>query len=361
MSDFLMDIGKVWLEWVGRQKPAPRYTFQENEIVSPGYPKDVSDLWKATYLRLHPTHYAVAISPDGRVINLQGGYNVLPPGLYNIHYVDRQNRVNNLPRTSETTTDGFHVAMELVISYRVIDPIKALEVQNPVDTLLRLVQANVKEFIRSHKYDEIVGDLDGHKIDNDQVVSYIKEQQISRSPLARLFNILDLVVKEKIGDPKVIELREKYQISQRQLDNQRVLQTQNQELEKKVADQDALIKQIKAMSAVDQQNILQKMEMQKIELEKARADFQYRQENWGKAVDAIVQTLSNQTYPPDSAEYEVIKELLMELRASTYPNGEASRTKSDKSANPPVKASNPDRINELTRTLLNWRRPTPPA
>jgi len=358
MSNFFVEIGKPLLEWQGRGKPAPRYIFQENEIVSPGYPRNVSPLWQATYIRLHPTHYAVAIGPTGRLINLTGGYNLLPTGRYIIHYVDKQSRVNLIPKTSEITADGFQIAMELAINYRVIDPIKALEVQNPIDMLLRLLQANLKEFIRSHKYDEIMGDANGQKIDNEQVVIYIREQHIGSSPLARLFYIVDVVVKEKVGDPKVIELREKYQISQRQLDNQKALQTMNQELEKKVVDQDALIKKIKAESAVTQQNIVQKMEMQKIALEKARADFQYRQENWRVAVDAIVQTLSNQTYPPDSAEYEVIKELLMELRASTLQSGETAAAQGGKSPNGPPKGS--DRINELTRTLLNWRRPTPP-
>jgi hypothetical protein len=353
MSDLLMDIGKAWLEWVGRQKPAPRYTFQENEIVSPGYPKDVSDLWKATYLRLHPTHYAVAISPDGRVISLQGGYNILPPGLYNIHYVDKQDRVNNLPRTSETTTDGFQVAMELVISYRVIDPIKALEVQNPVETLLRLVQANVKEFIRSHKYDEIVGDLDGHKIDNEQMVTYIKERQISRSPLARLFNILDLVVKEKIGDPKVIELREKYQISQKQLDNQRALQALNQEMEKKIADQDALIKSIKAESESKLQDITKKIELQKIELNNARAEMPYKQEQWMRAVDAIGKAMSSPNLSRDPQVVRVIQQLLDAMSVSTAPTPEKSSGQENRPVQEPARAPKLEEVDALTNNLLS--------
>lgn len=359
MASLFVGIGKVWQEYWGKYKAAPQYKFQENEIVSPPYFRKVGRFSQATFVNLHPTHFAVAISPDGRMINLKGGYNLLSPGYYNIHYVDKQNRIHHIPKTAETTLDGFQVAMELVVSYRVIDPVKALEVQNPVETLLRLVQANLKEFIRSHKYEEIVGDLDGHKIDNDQVAVFIKEQHFDRSPLAKVFYILDVVVKERIGDPKVIEMREKYQISQKQLDNQKALQTLNQELEKKVADQDALIKQIRANSAVAQQNTIQQVEMQKIELEKARADFKYRQENWGKAVNAIVQTLSNQTYPPDSAEYEVIKELLEELRAATGPNGEAA--KGGKAPAGSAKTANPERINELTNTLLNWRKSKPPA
>lgn len=361
MDSLFINIGKDWLEWRGKYKAAPQYKFQENEIVSPAYLNKVSRIWQATFVNLHPTHFAVAISPDGRMVNLKGGYNRLTPGYYNIHYVDKQNRVNFIPRTDETTLDGFKVGMELVISYRVIDPIKALEVQNPVDTLLRFIQANLKEFIRSHRYEQIVGDIDGRKIDNEQVITYIREQHIDRSPLAKLFYIVDVVVKERIGDPRVIELREKYQISQKQLDNQRNLQTLNQELEKKIADQDALIKQIKANSAASQQNIIQQMEMQKIDLEKARAEFKYRQEIGGKAVDAIVQTLSNQTYPPDTAEYDVIRELLEELTASTFQNGEA--TKGGKSSKGPAKTSDPEKISELTNKLLNlnWHKPRPPA
>lgn len=356
MGSMLEEFGKIWLVWRGRGKSTPRYIFQDTEIVSPPYPKKVSSLWNATYLNLHPTHFAVAIAPGGKICNLRGGYiHPLSPGMYNIHYVDKQNRVNHLPRTSETTSDGFQVAIELIISYRVIDPVMALEVQNPVDTLLRLLQANLKEFIRSHKYEEIMGDLDGHKIDNELVVGYIKEQHFRRSPLSKLFYVLDVMVQEKIGDPKVTEIREKYQISQKQLDNQKVLQALNQELEKKVADQDALIKKIKAESSVTQQDIIQKMELQKIDLEKARADFQYRQENWKVAVDAIVQTLSNQTYPPDTEEYALIKELLSELRVSTTLGSEAGR-----SAGGPGKTYDPKRIQELAKKLTNWRKPAPP-
>jgi hypothetical protein len=361
MASFLIDIGKEWLEWSGKDKAAPQYKFKENEIVSPPYPRRVSRLWQATYVNLHPTHFAVAISPDGNMTNLKGGYNRLTPGSYNIHYVDKQNRVNPIPRADEITLDGFKVAMELVISYRVVDPIMALEVQNPVDMLLRLIQANLKEFIRSHKYEQIVGDMEGRKIDNEQVGSLIRQQYIDQSPLAHLFYIVNVIVKERIGDPKVIEMREKYQISQKQLDNQRTLQTMNQELEKKIADQDALIKQIKANSAATQQNIIQQMEMQKIELETARADLKYRQELGTKAVDAIVQTLSNQTYPPNSDEYDVIKDLLDELSPSTLQVGETA--KNGKSSKGPAKTPNPERITELTNKLLNlnWRRPKPPA
>jgi hypothetical protein len=259
-------LSMLWSKYWGSRKKLQTILFPENEIVSPPYLRKVSRISHATFVNLHPTNFAVAVAPDGRVINLKGGYNMLTPGYYSIYYVDKRNRVNHIPRTAETTLDGFQVAMELVISYRVIDPIRALEVQNPVDTLLLFIQANLKEFIRSHTYEQIMGDLDGRKIDNEQVDRYIRERYIDRSPLAKLFYIVDVVVKERIGDPKVIELREKFNITQKQLDYRRVLQTINQELEKKVADQEALINQIKANSEVAQWNTLYQTKLQEREV-----------------------------------------------------------------------------------------------
>ena len=126
MNSLLNDVGKYLLESRGRNRLAPRYSFADNEIVTAGFTMKVSPLWNAIYLNLHPTHYAVAIGPDGRIMNLRGGYNPLSPGRYILHYVDKQNRVTVIPRIAETTFDGSQVSLELVITYRVIDPIRAL-------------------------------------------------------------------------------------------------------------------------------------------------------------------------------------------------------------------------------------------
>ncbi|HJS17735.1 MAG TPA: SPFH domain-containing protein [Anaerolineales bacterium] len=351
MSSLLNDIGKWWLEFRGRKKKANRYPFPEKEIVSVPYPRNVSVLWNATYLNLHPTHYAVAIGPDGRLTNLKGGYYPLPPGQYTIHYIDKQNRLMNIPRTGETTYDGFQVGLELVITYRVIDPVKALEVQQAVETLLGFIQSDLKEFIRSHKYDEIMGDLTGSKLDDEQIIRYIKGQHASRHMMSRLFLVADVVVREKIGDPKITAIREKYQINQRQFAAQSEIQRQNQELEQKVASQEATIKKIKAESEVNQQRITQEMEMQKIELEKARAEFKFKQEQWTRAMDAIAQAFSSQTYPWDPKESEIIRDLLSAMSGHPVqiPGAPAG---SDGT-------SNKGNIDELTTILLNLRKRNP--
>lgn len=356
MNSFLIDIGKIWLESTGRSRTAPRYTFRESEIVTAGIPMRVSSLWNAVYLNLHPTHYAVMVGPDGRIMNLRGGYNRLTPGRYVLHFVDKQNRVTVVPHTSETTLDGSKVSLELVITYRVIDPLKALEVQQAVDTLLIFIQSDLREFIRSHRYDEIVGDLEGRKIENERIARYIKDQHASRHQMSKLFFLADVVVEEKLGDPKVTQIREDYQIKHRQKLMESELLRQNQELEKKVASQDAALKQIKAESEANEQEIRQKMEMQKIDLEKARAELQFRQDKWTQAMDAISQAFSAQTFPRDPQIVEIIRELLAAMGASTGRTQQAGSNGEGRSA----ETASPERIDSLTQTLkdlLKRKRP----
>lgn len=355
MTSLWNDIGKFWLELWGRGRPTPCYPFSDNEIASPGMPIYVSPLWHATYLNLHPTHYAVAVAPDGRFINLKGGYNYpLPAGQYILHYVDKQNRISTVPRISEKTLDGSQVSLELVITYRVADSVKALEVQQPVNTLFLFIQSDLKELVRSHKHDEIVGSSDGRTAEKGLVARYIKEQHAGRYPISKLFSILDIMVEEKTGDPKLMEIRESFQTEQRQNIAKAELLKQNQDLERKVAAQEAEIQRIKAESEAAQQDIIQTVQLQKIELEKARMRLQIQQAKTMRAMDAIVQAVSAPNYPGDRTGIEIIKELLGELGGVVGTSLEASAGSESHAAPEPGRTPNPEKIDALTNTLLNW-------
>ena len=355
MNRFMNGLGKDLLELQGRNRPTERYPFSDTEILSPGVALQVSPLWNATYLNLHPTHYAVAIAPDGRVMNLKGGYNFpLIPGRYTLHHIDKQNRVLTMPRISETTRDGAQVSLDLIITYRVIDPVRALEVQKPVDTLMAFINSDLKEFIRSRNYDEIVGDNNSRTIDNELVSRHIKAQHASRHQMSRLFFIADVVVDEKIGDPKLTEIRENFQVQQRKDIANGELTKLNQELAKKNAAQEAEIRQIKAQSEADQQEIQQKMKMQSLEFERARAELQYRQETMMQAMNAIGQALSASTYPLDAHAMEIILNIISEFRGQ--PNAEMipDVSRKDPTASQHLGTFNMERVGTLTETLLNW-------
>lgn len=342
MKSWLNDLGRYILESRGRRNSALRYPFRDDEIVSPAYLMQVSQWFNGYYLNLHPSQYAVAITPEGRKINVKGGYNALLPGRYLLHYVDRQNRVSVIPRISETTLDGAQVSLELVINYQVLDPFLALEVQQPVETFFVFIQSDLKEFIRTHKHDEIVGDSAGHAVDNSLVSQYIKDQHQKRPQMCRLFSIAEVVVEEKSGDPKLTEIRSDLQVKQRQSESESDLLKRNQELARKVASQEAELQHIKAKADAIEQEIRQKMELQSIELEKERADLKFRQEKMMRAMDAIAQAFSAPTYPRDPREVEIIKELL----------GALGNTANDTSQK--AKPQTADKIDTLTNTLLNW-------
>jgi hypothetical protein len=353
MSDLMMDIGKGWLEWVGRQKPAPKYNFQDNEIVSPGYPKDVSDLWKALYLRLHPTHYAVAISPDGQKILLQGGYNILAPGLYNIHYIDKQDRVNHLPRVTETTSDGYQVAIILSVTYRVQNPLIALDVQNAVDTLLRFIQSDLRDFIRSHTYDEIMGEPKSHKFENEAIINYIKDQHRTRHNLSKLFFIADVIVQEKTGDPRVMQQRERSQSSQREIAAKNVLQDMNQELTQKVAIQDRDIQRIRNSSELERQKSNQEIDRLRFENERMRADFQNRQDNTMRAMDAIAKAFASPAFLRDPQVAETVWKLFASLGISRPQTAEPASGTSPQPTVDPAGVASANDVDSLTDTLLS--------
>lgn len=354
MNNLLVDVGRFWLEFTGRRQTAQRYPFQPNEIVTAGTEFKVSLLKNGVYINLHPTHYAVAVGPDGRIIHLRGGYNRLPLGRYLLHFVDRQNRVNRIPLTAETTFDGSQVSLELVVTYRVIDPVRALESQNAVETLLVFIKSDLKEFIRSHRYDEIVGDLNGQKIENERIASYIKQQHASRHQMSRLFFLEEVVIEEKLGDPKVTEIREGFQIQHRQKLVESELLKQKQDLERKVTDQEALIKQLKAESEANEQRIRQSIEIQKIELETARTELYNRQAKWAKAMEAISQALSSPMYPLDAHAFGIIRDLLTAMGAAPSRVAEAAPEQDRYSGNGSPAAGSPEQVDALTNTLLNW-------
>jgi hypothetical protein len=71
-------------------------------------------------------------------------------------------------------------------------------VEKPVETLLAFINSDLKEFIRSHNYDDIVGDKNERTI--EWLALTLHQGSHNTSPDFKTFFIADIVVKEKIGD-----------------------------------------------------------------------------------------------------------------------------------------------------------------
>lgn len=344
---------RLWLEFWGRLWQAKAFPIPEKEIISSEYTFSVSSLTRAKYLRIHPNQYAVSISPVGRMQNMRGGINYpLSPGRYIIHYIDKRNRKEGLPKITETTQDGAKITLAVIITYRVTDPIKALETEKPVETLYSFIQSDLKDYIRSHQYDELVGNGINPIIDSNQVALYIKQQHSSRHQISKVFAIIDIAFQEKEGDPKIVELRKNFQVQQREKLAETALFKQKQELEIKVAEQESDIKRIKAEAEVRENNILQKMKMQEIDLQKARNELQLRQDKWVGALEVFERMLST-PYPRDQREIDLIRELLNELRVMASAGAESELEKQKPISAEMGTKKVDDKIDSLTKTLLN--------
>jgi hypothetical protein len=95
---------------------------------------------------------------------------------------------------------------------------------------------------------------------------------------------------------------------------------QKYELEKLAALHEVEMNRIRAESSGTHQAMIHQMELQKIELEKERAEFQYRQGRLLRALDAISQALSSQSLSQDPQAMETIRELLQSLGIAGYQN-----------------------------------------
>ena len=235
--------------------------------------------------------------------------------------------------------------------FKVSDPIRTLDMPDPVKTLFSIIHSDIKEYIRTHRHDDIIGANDGSEIDSSRTFKYIKQQQGYHHQISRCFAITDLVIREKVGDAKLLEIRKNLQIQEKQnaLDSQLLMQ--NQELERKVTSQDADIKRIKAQAELSQQEILQKLRLQEIDIEGARNDLQWRQDKWSRAMDAITQTLSTPN-PRNQREIDIIQELLNELKALTFQATEVDVDKQKYVSDEPIVKKSNDKIDTLTNTLL---------
>jgi uncharacterized protein YhaN len=161
-------------------------------------------------------------------------------------------------------------------------------------------------------------------------------------------------VEEQLGDPTLDEIRGNFQREQRQNAATRDLLQQKQELETRIASQEAEIQRIRAEADAKQQQIQQKMKLQSMEFERARADLNYQQEIMRRAMDAIGQAFSASAYPMDPREVEIIKEIIGELRNKS---GLTAPSTTEPGGISPPRSENttgPERLDTLTDTLLNW-------
>jgi hypothetical protein len=106
------------------------------------------------------------------------------------------------------------------------------------------------------------------------------------------------------------------------------------------------------------QDMIQKMETQKIELENARVELQMRQEKWMRAMEAIGQALSSPAASRDPQVLEIIKQLLGTMGTSSVPAPTPTPAAGavpgpvEHPVHEPTQIPNTDEMDALTNSLL---------
>ena len=345
--------GRGWKEFWGRRRVMMPIPFPETSIVTqpdtfrvdtPGY-----------YLPLPAMTAAIVASSTGqKQVFTEGGYKELQEGAYTIQYVDLSERFITLPRIAASTKDGSEVSFVISITYRINDASQIIKVATPLQTLFSVCEAVIKNIIITHHHDELIGKPGNEQIIPDyEIIQYIKEQ-VSMKQACRAFWVMDVIVKERYGNPEIGKLKHESLVQEKKnitrLQNvvqQQGIAEKQQTLERTKAETDSMVKEMQALCEANKSEILKQVRILDVELEIMRKQPNMRQERIMKIIDVKRQALENLLqltkiagFPRDVNDLELMEKIL----------GSLSETPID---TPELPLERSKSANELSSTIIN--------
>lgn len=338
----------------------------------------------AFYLALPANVFGVVVFPNGTVQNMEGGLHEVPPGLYKLQYVDKHERLDFLSPISEMSTDGEKITLTVVLRYRVIDPIVALGIDHPVETLIEHVGADVAQYIRTHDHTDLADSSEHHE--DSKLLSFFVQRHNRRSPLSQAFVITGIEIKDFTGDDEYVEIRRKagmestknkfereqtvYQQELIQLkaqyraDAEKRIAEHTAELVKKATEHKAEIENMEAKHEKEKQEILHQVRLLEIELDTRSTQSQRRENEFTQIIDALSRQISSGA-PINSAVAKTLTDFLAAYReevdgplpSSSSPKQNVPAGENRSTQPPPGSTSGSDRVENLKNTLLNLLNP----
>jgi hypothetical protein len=252
--------------------------------------------------------------------------------------------------------DGEKLTLTVMVRYHVKEPLTALRIDKPVETLIEHLQTDVAQYIRTHKHNDIADDPTTSG--ESKILAFFTQRHAGRSPLSQALDITGIELKEFTGDKEYINIRrnELIKVQQDKIDIEQL--NRQKEIEKLKADHKVAIDSINAKAAADQtalrNEILYESNKRDIQLDEMRQRSQRRHELVVKAVDAISQALEHSGYSRNTAEIKsAISDLLSAIREDKPETAQAS----SKGSNNGSHTTSTDKIEDLTNTLLNLLKP----
>ncbi len=344
------------VELWGRYQDPVEITFGEDQIISSQENFYVNWITGARFFSLDPGIYAVIVSPEGESQQIKGGYLKLRRGKYKLFYVDKRNRTYNLGKITETTIEGTTITLGLTITYRVADPSRLLELQEPLPTLFSLIETDVREYIKNHNHDEIMGGGENQITDSGPIVQYIQHKQLNHPQTSRVFVITSVAI-EREGDPTLINLRmqqkqnlaehklayDKKELEQKLLEQEEKVLEKDAEIRRLVAEKEVEVNKLKAESEAAIETIRAEAEATKQETLRRMKIFQNKHEIDMEAIKALIPALTIPGRTLTQSETQAIQALINTLKdednlsslpsAATPPAQAAEKPPADSSAN----------------------------
>ncbi len=389
------------IEERGRHQGAPTVTFSERKISSPGEDIYVANgllrilvrlitlrlitLTSGFYLALPPNAFGVVIFPNGTSHNMEGGVHEAPPGLYKLQYVDRHERLDFSSPISEMTTDGEKLTLTVILRYRVVDPLVALRIERPVETLIEHVEADVAQYIRTHNHDDIADGSENQL--EGKLLSFFIQRHNHRFPLSRAFLITGIELKDFTGDNEYLQMRRKASMDERKnkielvqatyqqelgllkaqykAENEKSMAEHTAELAKKATEHRAETEKMEARHEKEKQEILRQVHLYEIELDNKRKHLQMRGNEFSQIIEAISRSFSS-GIPMNPNVMKNITDLLaaykeeIDREAQSVLSVEQKPPANEGPITPPPPASPPDgsdKVEKLKNTLLNLLNP----
>lgn len=303
------------------------------------------------YLSLPPNAYGVIIKPDGTSYNMIGGFHEEPPGLYKLRFVDKQERYDITSPVSEMTLDGEKLTLKVIVRYRIINPITALEIDKPIEILIEQTETDLAQYIRSHNHNDIAESSEGH--DNNKLLSFFNQRHNARFPLSKAFLILGVELKEFIGDQTFLEIRRTAKVDERNNLNEKARAKYEQDLEqmnKKHLDE---LDKKATEHEKEKKDILHQVQLRDIEVEDIRRRSQRQYELKTRALDARAKiyehAVSNgrRLTPEETAAIAALDSALKEYDAEITPISSSAGNIQQ----PTIKSQ--DKVEKMMENLLN--------
>jgi len=344
-------------DFFGRQKIIEKIPFTETSVTT--YPITFKVGPFGHYLYLPENTAAIITTPAGnRQVYTQGGGIDLPMGAYTVQYIDLSWRKFTFSKIAANTLNapnsGSEISLTASIIYKINNPSLLLENPNPLDAFFNTCAGAIKNFIITHRYDELIGKHEDESfISDNQVIQYIKEQ-VAFTDSCNAFWVRDVKIIERLGNQEINKLRHERLVQSDQSLTQKEKAIQQQDIAKEElilaetkAEQDRIVGELKALKEANQSEILKQARILDVRLDIMRRspDLQQVQtlkiiETKKQAIEALIELYTMSGFPRDANDYQRMEKILNSLADTQINIPELSLEESSS-------------VNDLSSTIIN--------